>query len=257
MKVTLRGVQDAPASSRSLGVRAPRGKPDQVESRRVLVTGCGRSGTTYVSLLLRRCGLHVPHEHRMGKDGISSWLFGPKSMAVPWGPSPSRFRFENVVHLVRDPLSAIPSITTLKPSAWAYISRHIPLDASDPPLVRSATYWLRWNEMIEREAGILLRIEDMPVALESLCTRIGVPCEISALQSIRTDLNTRRHGRIFASIEDRCLRLGLVPTFAKALLSRFPPRYQPTTWTQLEELNPPLAESVKRKAVEYGYTALA
>jgi hypothetical protein len=233
-------------------VRAPE-RRTPVRHRRVLVTGCGRSGTTYVSLLLRKCGLHVPHEHRMGRDGISSWLFGVESTTVPWGPSPSKFRFENVVHLVRDPLSSIPSIATFKPSAWAYISRHIPIDAREPLLVRSATYWLRWNEIIERRAESRVRVEDLPVALEPLCMRMGSPRPLAAVQPIRRDLNTRRHGRLFASIEDRCLRVSLVPTFFKALLAKRTPSFRDVTWADLQELDPSLAASVHHKAREYGY----
>lgn len=224
-----------------------------VTSRRVLVTGCGRSGTTYVSVLLRKCGVHVPHEHHMGRDGISSWLFAAEASAAPWGPAPSAFRFENVVHLVRDPLAAIPSIATFRESAWAYIEGHIALDPSAPPLARSAMYWLRWNELVEGRADARLRVEDMPGALQPLCTELGAPMEVAGLPSMRRNLNTRRYGRLFASLEDRCLRLGVVPTWAARMLAKLPPSYRDLRWAELRALDPRLAEAIHHKALEYGY----
>lgn len=231
----------------------PEGDASAVQSKRVLVTGCGRSGTTYVSVLLRKCGVDVPHEHHMGRDGISSWLFATRSRAVPWGPTPSGFRFDNVVHLVRDPLAAIPSIATFKESAWAFIERHIPLDPGASVLGRSAMYWLLWNQMIEERAHSRLRVEDMPGAIRPLCTRIGAPIDVAAVPSMRRNLNTRRYGRLFASLEDRCLRLGLVPTCIGSLLARLPQSYRDLSWSQLRGLDPCLTENIHRKALEYGY----
>ncbi len=191
----------------------------------------------------------------MGKDGISSWLFGAESSTVPWGPSPSAYRFDHVTHLVRDPLSAIPSIATFKRSAWDYISRHISVDASDSLLVKSAKYWLYWNGMIERKADLRLRIEEMPGALKSLGDRIGEPLAIPAMDEIPRDLNTRRYGRLFSSLETRCLRFGLVrhSKTIQALLSKLPSSYDDITWADLKVLDHDLAKEVYEKALEYGY----
>jgi hypothetical protein len=228
----------------------------EVAARRVLVTGCGRCGTTYVSLLLRRSGLHVPHERKVGEDGISSWLFAAESRVVPWGPVPARYRFENVVHLVRDPLGAIPSIATFRSSAWQYIALHTPIDPGAPVLLRAARFWLHWNALVERRATLRVRIEDMPGALGRVLAHVGArdgSARVERAEPLRRDLNTRRHGRLFASFETRCLRLGIVPGFAKALLSRMRPRYKDLTWADLGALDAPLARALHAKAVEYGY----
>jgi len=224
-----------------------------VQYRRLLVTGCGRSGTTYVSLLLRRCRLHVPHERKIGRDGIASWLFGAEASVVPWGPTPAGFRFEHVVQLVRDPLKSIPSIATFRQSAWDYIGRHVPCDPSRPMLARAAAYWLHWNALIEKRATIRLRTEDLPAALPHVCAAIGASVELDELERVPRDLNTRRHGRIFASFETRCLRLGLVPKLPKALFSRLSPAYEDTSWADLFALDPALSRKVFEKASEYGY----
>jgi hypothetical protein len=237
----------APGSAALAGV--------EVATRRVLVTGCGRCGTTYASLLLSRAGLHVPHERKVGRDGISSWLFAPGSVAVPWGPVPARYRFEHVVHLVRDPLAAIPSLATFRSSAWQYIALHAPIDPTERVLLRAARFWLHWNALVERRATLRVRIEDMPGALGGVLAHVGASDAAARVERepLRRDLNTRRHGRLFASFETRCLRLGIVPGFAKALLSRLRPRYQDVTWADLRALDEPLADALHAKAVEYGY----
>ncbi len=223
--------------------------------RRVLITGCGRSGTIYTSTLLGACGLEVPHENNMGKDGIASWLFGAESSTAPWGPAPSEYSFEHIVHLVRNPLSSIPSITTFKRSAWDYITRQVPIDPSDPLLLRAAKYWLYWNELVEKRAHLRLRIEEMPGAIATLCDRIGSPVGISPMREIPTDLNTRRYGRLFNLFETECLGLGFVRqnTLLKKMLARLPPMYADITWSDLRALDPSLAERVCEKALSYGY----
>jgi hypothetical protein len=223
--------------------------------KRVLITGCGRSGTKYISILLGRCGLEVVHERRMGKDGISSWLFGTEASTAPWGPSPADYSFEHTFHLVRNPLSAIPSITTFSPAAWEYIAGHIAVEASDSPMLRSAKYWLHWNEVVEKKTEIRLKIENMPRAIAILCDRVGAPFDLSSLKEVPNDLNTRRYGSLFNIFESTCLDIGLVRnnTFLKKLLSKLRPMHDNLTWKDLRRLDLSLAERIYSKALEYGY----
>jgi hypothetical protein len=223
--------------------------------KRVLITGCGRSGTLYASVLLKKCGLDVPHEVRMGRDGISSWLFGTQSASVPWGPSPRGYSFEHVIQLVRDPLACIPSIAMLRPAAWEYIADHVSFESSDSQLLKSAKYWYRWNVMVERRASLRLKIEDMPGALAPICDRLDVHVDIAAVRHVPKDLNTRRYGMLLNSLEFRLLDLGLIcrNPFRKKLLSRLTPRYGNVTWDDLRALDGSLMELIRGKALEYGY----
>ena len=245
------------ASPRPTGERSssPASSDGTRTVRRVLVTGCGRSGTTYASHLLTSCGLDVPHEHGVGRDGISSWLFAADATEVPWGPAPSAYRFEHVVHLVRDPLGSIPSFATLKRSAWAYIGRHVAIDPRESLLVHAAAYWLRWNALIEARASLRVRVEVLPESLGLLSNHLGVALDSSATARIPRDLNTRRYGRLLGSLEARC------PGFARvrhgrvvgAVLARVPRAYGPIGWADLHALAPALAPEVHAKALEYGY----
>jgi len=223
--------------------------------KRVLITGCGRSGTLYASILLKKCSLDVPHERKMGKDGISSWLFGASAVSAPWGPSPSEYRFEHTVQLLRDPLTCIPSIATLRPAAWVYIAGYVPFEASDSPLLKSAKYWYHWSMMIEPRADLRLRIEDMPGALISLCDRLGAHVDLGAIERVPKDLNTRRYGSLLNFFETRLIDLGLIcdRPFREMLFSRLTPAYGGTSWEALRALDPSLTEMIHAKALEYGY----
>jgi hypothetical protein len=223
--------------------------------KRMLVTGCGRSGTKYISILLKHCGFDVPHERRMGRDGICSWLFGVDSEVVPWGPSPKDYGFDHIFHLIRNPLACIPSIATFSPRAWSYISRHVELDPSDPPMLSAAKYWLHWNLLVEKRTDRRIRIEEMPASLTKLYEALGTSVDIAAIRQIPNDLNTRRYGTLVNIIDTTCMDFGLVRsnTLLKGILSKVRPAYQELTWEKLEALESSLAEKIYNKAVEYGY----
>jgi hypothetical protein len=221
---------------------------------RILITGCGRSGTNYTSVLLGRCGLDVAHERRLGADGISSWLFGPMASSAPWGPVPADCRFEHTFHLVRDPLAAIPSITTFNKRAWEYIGGFVPIEASDPPLLRAARYWYHWNTMVEDRTDRRIRIQDMPAAAAEVCRVAGVPPERALAAEVPADLNTRRHGKLVNAVESKFHGLGVTRDrpLRSRLVTSWTPRYEDTTWEELEALDPGLAGKIRDKAAEYG-----
>lgn len=139
--------------------------------KRLLITGCGRSGTKYVTHLLRRLGLDVPHE-RMGADGIASWAMAVDADAVVWGVSPRDYDFEHVFHQVRDPREVIASATTFKPRSWDFICAHTPVPADDPVVLRAAKYWYYWNLEAEKIAGWRYRIDALADVFEEFCARL-------------------------------------------------------------------------------------
>lgn len=72
--------------------------------------GHPRSGTAFMSKLLGLYGFDVGHE-RMGKDGISSWMFGVKENQIFTDFSLNRkdFGFEHIIMAIRHPLHIISS----------------------------------------------------------------------------------------------------------------------------------------------------
>jgi hypothetical protein len=71
---------------------------------KLLILGHPRTGTLYTAIVLRMLGLDIGHE-REGKDGMVSGIFGPN---IDFGS------FDKIIHQIKNPERAIPSITTIK-----------------------------------------------------------------------------------------------------------------------------------------------
>jgi len=143
--------------------------------RSLVFTGCGRSGTGWVAQVLAQAGFGATHEGvfqgRPGPDEQgpllpdtveSSWFAAPFVQGVP-------LTEVAVVHLVRDPRDQIDSWLRAgamsSPFVKRFLKRWCPemMRVKDDSLRAAMTYWLRWNERVERLAGLRLRIEDLDV----------------------------------------------------------------------------------------------
>jgi hypothetical protein len=222
--------------------------------RLLLVTGCGRSGTKYTSFVLRRLGLDVPHE-RLGRDGVSAWTLAGPPADRPYGPR-DVLRFEHVFHQVRHPLDAIASITTFGEDSWRYICAHTACAPDEPMLLRSARYWLAWNELVEPIATWRYRIESLPDVFPEFCRRLGRADDPSALARVPTDVNTRRRGRSLHLAEELLERLRRdMPASVRGTLGLVGGRQRvpPVRWDDIERGDEALAARLREKAREYGY----
>jgi hypothetical protein len=223
-----------------------------MSARRLLVTGCGRSGTKFTAVLLQRLGLDVRHE-KMGRDGIAAWTLAVASERPPWAPAAALESFEEIYHQVRHPLAVIRSVATFKPSSWEYICEHTSATPQDPVLLRAAKYWLDWNRHAELVGTWRYRIEDLDDVFDELCGRLGVHADRTALARVPLDANTRRHGRLFHYYDEVSLRLGVRRIAFLAGRLAGPPDLPAVTWPDLERLDADLTERVRAKAFEYGY----
>ena len=238
-----------------------RGLPDEKSAaiavkKKILVTGCGRCGTKYFAAVLQSVGFQVTHE-RMGADGISSWYMATEAKRVPLGPPPANYTFDHTFHLVRHPLTAIPSISSLKDESWDYISQYVLMDASDSKLLKSAKYWYFWNELTERKAKRLVRVEDLTQIVDQIEQELGVVIDRSAVANVPRNVNSRKVRKIYHWIEEFLLRLGLPSRVA--LLGQVPVLRQARasspefTWESLQKIDPDLAGRIQKKAEQYGY----
>ena len=181
---------------------------------RFVITGCGRSGTGYVSTLLNRIGIPCGHEalFRPSKllgqaqldwpveiPGDASWLAAPFVEALPPGTV--------VLHQVREPAAVVRSFLRIRffdePSPYRDFAEQLcPALAQGTALERCCRYWLEWNRFAARAAtaaGIVYRryrLEDLDLDLVlELCQRIGQPVSqevaASALHALPRDVNTR------------------------------------------------------------------
>lgn len=196
------------------------------ETRLVLITGCGRSGTQYINKVLRQSGLDVEHEHKMGAHGCVSWLMTARLDWAPWGPLANHYKFRHIFHQVREPTKVIQSCFNTPPTAgWKWIMRSIPeIQLSDSLLTKCAKYWYYWNLLAERQAEWTYRIEE----IDSIYVEMG-----------------KKLGQQFNAETPKMI--------SKKSNSKGAPKY-PITWSVLrQELDPALYENVRSLARRYGY----
>lgn len=228
LKVLLRLVVVNVSNARFLSSQLLRGTSTLIEqistgnfSTRCLVVGTPRSGTSFVAESLRNLGLRVAHEMPDFKeydfdapeDALVSWWFAGDAPYPEYaGPGlPKRhYTFDRVVHIVRDPVHVMRSVTTMCPTSYAFIQKKANLSSTlvrTEPLRYSALFWLRWNKLAGRKADVRLRIEEQDA--HSLCQACGFNWECEGLVSTAPDTtNTRKHHKRYlenvthASIRD-------------------------------------------------------
>ncbi len=180
--------------------------------RRLLVVGCGRSGTGFLARVLDGAGIKCGHERvfspattrpRWGAARAeSSWL------AVPWLATLSRSD-AFILHVVRDPLANARSWMGVGMFAANPDPRHhVYLDAVRrfapgvldyaTPLERWLAHWVVWNETAIRYGERTVKIEDLDAGdgapLASLCAELGLESHERVSESfaaVPRDFNTR------------------------------------------------------------------
>lgn len=199
--------------------------PFRKKEKMLLITGCARSGTTYIAKILQESGLSIGHE-KMLKDGVSSWYLACNPQKTKRGANPNKVRFAHVFHQVRHPLKVISSVyRTEDRHSWNYIMKHVPeIKMQDSHLVKCAKYWYYWNLKAENEAEWTYRIEDIDTILDEFGNRIGKKIQQTALEEISKDVNTFGNPK------------------------------REFTWEDLQkELPPELFEKIHTLAEKYGY----
>lgn len=225
---------------------AGKGVEESLPHRRLcLITGCSRSGTTYMTDVLRRNGLVARHERDASKpvsayikdafrwdtpeernknNIIVSWLMAVDAESRPWGPPSSRLKFDHVFHQIRDPLKTINSAADEWDESWAFIRQFVPeIKEEDSDLVKSAKYWYYWNLIAEEKAEWSYRIEDLPEKLDEISSRLGLSLKKKTLKRVPRNTNTRHHQNNY-------------------------------TWADIKEnLSPELFDNLVQLAHRYGY----
>jgi len=213
-----------------------------VEKYKLLVTGCGRSGTSFICSVLAQCKqpLDLGHESWIGKDGIASWLLA-FDKKPPRGPQNVTYRdFDIVFHQVRHPLGVISSLHTagqesweffkecvpeLKAHSWPYMRRQKvhPQDA-DTHLLACAKCWYYWNLQAEKIAQWTYQVEKLPEVFEQFCHNVGIPYDADVFcKKLKTD--SRKTRRDYVQI----------------------------CWSDIQELSPKLCKKIQQLARRYGY----
>ena len=198
--------------------------------KKILITGCARSGTTYITNLLNVIGLKVGHEI-LRENGLVSWYnvdqpvyvyknnietISPKnSKKYHYGlhnrqPNNKKVSdhintiFDNgwnevydfIIHQVRHPLKVISSMHTTPQKTWDYIMDVVPeINENDHLTIKCAKYWYYWNKKAEKLEGHLMRIEDIENNFSLITKKMGIN---KSFQEYNTDLHSlKERKRLF------------------------------------------------------------
>ena len=196
----------------------------------ILITGCGCSGTEFISKFLSKCKINCCHED--DTDGnfsaISSWALAAKKDDCPWGKPYSKYNFKYTLHQVRFPLETITSVMTKKSESWSFIEKNIDIEKNDSLLTKSMKYWLYWNKMAEKISSWTYRIEDLENNLDEFFKKIGQ-------SKITVD-----YKKEFKSLP-------------KNIGTRWNRNKKIIRWEDLHQENDYLTEQIKKQAKQYGY----
>ena len=219
----------------------------RMEEKKLLIIGCGRSGTLYSADVWRSLGLDIVHErdHRSGLyngiDGIASWFSVVDDPNPPFGPSIIGQDFKLILHQVRHPLKVISSfaqfILQKGEKSPKFIEKHVPetrltdaerlLDPQQQLILQAARYWFYWNELAEHKADKTIRLEDLKDELPWLCNYLGIKFQPNVVDNISKSTNSRQ--------------IYIKENFWKI------------DWKYIEQLDSALHDKIRDLACKYGY----
>ena len=157
---------------------------------KLIIVGCGRSGTSAVHSQLRAAGFNIGHEV-LQEDGGIGWPMLMQGMRDVWQPlNPT------VLHQVREPWSAISSLTTHRRCLWSAVSKESAgiLNIKNSNL-RAATFWIKWNKLCMELTDKFYRVEDLKTKDSEGYRILTSALGIEKLPK-PTTVNSRKHAKL-------------------------------------------------------------
>lgn len=213
--------------------------------REILFTGTGRCGTMHISKLFKKVGEDIGHD-KTGELGVSSSWFMTDSDWYPLivytpgekvhvGERKSDYIFNHTIHVVREPLACISSISTIftrENFDFLLFNKIVP-EGYDP-FEKRGKYWkgmlfyLFANRYIEESVSVenRIRIEDIALHWKPLLERMGLPRTIEM-----PILKPQNRGE------------GIKPFFKREL----------PEWSDLFSIDEKIAKEIVELSSRYGY----
>lgn len=136
-------------------------------TKRFVITGCSRSGTRYMSVLLTDIGCECHHDNtflhplsfnfkwKMPPYGGASWYIAPKLSKLP--------KDTIIFHQIRNPLKFIRSRMEKGRVSFYWVRKF--MRKPQHSINFYAKLWIKWNKMVEKKANLSYRIEDLSINL--------------------------------------------------------------------------------------------
>jgi FkbM family methyltransferase len=169
----------------------------------LLVSGCGYSGTGFISKSFVNAGYNVGHEV-VASDGLVSWLAVSKYRERE-GTGPSHFDYRHVFTLVRHPIKVVRS---WQGGYWDFLHRGVSI--ANESLIgaesfnklggkfKALEWWRTFTILAINASECSMRTEDVNAeVLKSMCIRAELPqcAEIDWEKVLtRTSTSTNAHG---------------------------------------------------------------
>jgi len=187
---------------------------------RILIIGCGRSGTKYTKMLFTLAGLKVGHE-KDAENGTVDW-----HKTCEKDPA-----YGVTLHQVRDPLKVISSCHTIMGRSWDFICKNEPkIIRGEPLLLRCMKYWFYWNQRAQVNARWSYRVESLPKVFPKILKEMGakVPGKKAAqkISSLPKTVHSRSKSDVYGPV---------------------------LTYNGLIEAHPVMGGVIKELALAYGY----
>jgi len=217
------------------------------QHKKILIIGCGRSGTLYGAEVFRALGLNLLHERDVvfnqecGRDGYASWFLTVDDPQPPYGPNAVGCEFQYILHQVRDPLKVIASfaqfILQQGQKSPAFLEKYIPgfnqeidnpdLSHREKLILQSSRYWYHWNLLAEKKASETIQIEKLELLLPRLSADLGLAYKPEKIANISKETNQRG---IYLADQPWVIH-----------------------WKEIEVLDPCLHDKIRNLAAHYGY----
>ncbi len=165
--------------------------------KKFLVLGHPRSGTGYMATLFQRFGYDVSHE-KMGKDGISSWMFAVEENQVFMDRSLNRknYQFEHTLMTMRHPNDIVSSIYytgDMKGRSLHYRQAYLPLE-NYQGIEKAVQSVVGWYALIEQQdPALIMYVDRQPAQQLAHFLQMKEAKDYPLIPALNRKVNARKH----------------------------------------------------------------